>query len=283
MKDLKDKVAVITGGASGIGLAVAKRCAAEGMKLVLADIEEAVLDVTTKELSDAGATVVGVPTDVSELSSMEALLKASLDAHGAVHLVHLNAGVAGGGLSWEIPMEVWHWVLGVNLFGVLNGIHTFVPHLVEQGEGHVVNTASVAGLISAPGIGPYNASKHAVVTVSETLIQDLRMSGSQVGVSVLCPAFVRTRIHEADRNAPKEVADATSVPTESMAGAWSMFAALVEAGIPVEGVADAVVDAVKEDRFYILTHPETRDWIRERVENMLAGGSPGLPAIELPG
>ena len=262
---------------SGIGLAIARRCASEGMRLVLADVDREALDASTAELTGEGTQAVGVVTDVTDPASMDALLAASLEAHGAVHLVCLNAGVAFGGPAWEIPLDAWRWVLEVNLFGIINGIHTFVPHLMAQGEGHVVTTASVAGLVSAPGISPYNASKHAAVTITETLLQDLRMAGSPIGVSVLCPAFVRTRIHEAERNAPAGVASAMTTASDAVTGAWSVFGMLVEAGIPAEDVADAVVQAVREDRFYILTHPESLDWIRARFETILGGGDPTSP------
>lgn len=281
MDNLQGKVAVITGGASGIGLAVARRAATDGMRIVVADIDEATIEEAVASLRDSGAEATGVHCDVTDAASVDALLAASLDAMGAVHLVCLNAGVAAGGPAWEVPLDAWHWVLNVNLFGIIHGIRTFVPHLMAQGEGHIVNTASIAGLVSGPGIGPYNASKHAAVTVSETLYQDLRMAGSPVGVSVLCPAFVRTRIHEAQRNAPSEVAAALAEPTDGVAATMSVFSMLVEAGIEVEIVADAVLDAVKQDRFYILTHPETHDWVRSRFENILAGGNPTTPGIEL--
>ncbi len=276
MKDLKGKVAVITGGAAGLGLAMATRFADEGMKLVLADIEVAVLGETVDRFRDGGAEVTGVECDVTDPASVDALRDTALDAFGAVHVVCNNAGVAAGGPLWTIPLEMWRWVMNVNFFGVIHGIHTFVPYLIDQGEGHVVNTASAAGLVSAPGIGPYNASKHAVVTVSETLQQDLAMAGADVGVSVLCPAFVRTRIHESERNAPSDVEAALADFPEWEAN-WELFKAFVESGIEPSVIGDAVADAVMEERFYILTHPETQPWIRTRVETILEGGSPTTP------
>lgn len=276
MKDLNGKVAVITGGAAGLGLAMAKRFADEGMKLVLADIEDDVLASTVSEFADGGAEAKGVHCDVTDLAEVEALRDAALDAFGAVHVICNNAGVAAGGPAWAIPVEVWRWVLDVNFFGVIHGIHTFVPLLIEQGEGHVVNTASAAGLVSTPGIGPYNASKHAVVTLSETLQHDLAMVGANVGVSVLCPAFVRTRIHESDRNAPAEVEAALSGFEEWQAGS-ELFKAFVEGGIEPSIIGDAVTEAVLEERFYILTHPEVGPWLQTRVETILGGGSPTMP------
>src|ERR1700733_2921273 len=202
MENLRDKVAVITGGASGIGKAVAVRTAAEGMKLVLADIEEPALEATASALTAEGADVLAVVTDVSDASSVQALRDRALQHFGAVHLVHNNAGVGVGGPIWEVTEEEWRWILGVNLWGVVHGISAFVPVLLEQGEGHVVNTASIAGLSSTPGLGPYTATKHAVVAISESLFKDLRAAGAPIGVSVLCPGFVQTGIAQSDRNRP---------------------------------------------------------------------------------
>lgn len=274
--ELKDKVVVITGGASGIGLAMARRFATDGATLVLADIEEDTLGAAVAELSDSGATVSGVRTDVTDPASFAALRDDTLSRHGAVHVLCNNAGVAAGGPAWEVSLDVWRWVMDVNVFGVINGIHTFVPTMIEQGEGHVVNTASIAGLIAAPGIGPYTASKQAVVSISETLLQDLAAAGHPVGVSVLCPAFVKTRIHEAERNAPAGL-DRDFAQGAATQATWGVFGALVQAGIDAEVVADAVADAVATGRFYVLTHPETHAWVRGRFETILGGGSPLAP------
>ena len=202
MEDLQGKVAVITGGASGIGRAVADRAAADGMKIVLADIEEGPLKEAVDDLTGNGAEALGVVTDVSEAASVQTLRDRALDRFGAVHLVHNNAGIGLGGPIWEVSEADWRWILGVNLWGVVHGVATFTPLLIEQGEGHIVNTASVAGLIAAPFLGPYNATKQAVVAISETLFKDLQTVGAPVGVSVLCPGFVQTRIAESERNRP---------------------------------------------------------------------------------
>ena len=207
MQDLRGKVAVITGGASGIGRAVAERAAGEGMKLVLGDIEEGPLKETVDDLTSKGAEALGVVTDVSDAASVRALRDRTLDRFGAVHLVHNNAGIGLGGPIWEVSEEDWRWILGVNLWGVIHGVATFVPVLMEQGEGHVVNTASIAGLIAAPFLGPYNATKQAVVAISETLFKDLQAVGAPIGVSVLCPGFVQTRIAESERNRPSWAPD----------------------------------------------------------------------------
>ena len=203
MEDLQGKVAVITGGASGIGRAVADKAAAEGMRIVLGDIEAGPLKLAVDDMTSTGAEVLGVVTDVSDRASVEALRDAALERFGAVHLVHNNAGIGLGGPIWEITEEDWRWILGVNLWGVIHGVATFTPLLLEQGEGHIVNTASIAGLIVAPFLGPYNATKQAVVAISETLFKDLQTVAAPVGVSVLCPGFVQTRIDDSERNRPE--------------------------------------------------------------------------------
>jgi NAD(P)-dependent dehydrogenase (short-subunit alcohol dehydrogenase family) len=210
---------------------------------------------------------------------MDRLLAASLDAHGQVDLVCLNAGVAVAGSCWELPLEAWRWVIEVNLFGVVNGIRTFVPHLIAQGHGHVVNTASIAGLIAAPGLGPYAASKHAVVSVSESLALDLEQAGSPVGVSVLCPAFVRTRLHESTRVGPEGLDDVLRAPGSGLHDAQDLLGLLIETGFDVEIVTDAVVDAVRTGRFYVLTHPGTPDWVRGRAQRVHDDGRPGMPDL----
>src|SRR3954449_6626026 len=213
MKDLKGKVAVVTGAASGIGNAVATRFAQEGMKVVLADIEEGPLADAEKALAETGANVLAVPTDVTKGDQMDTLAQKTFDAFGTVHVIHNNAGVATGGMMWTLTEADWQWVLGVNLWGVIHGVRVFVPRMVEQAEGHVVNTASRAGLTSAPMMGPYNVSKHGVVTLSETLAAELALHGSPVKVSVLCPGWVNTRINEAERNRPPELQPSAEADT----------------------------------------------------------------------
>jgi NAD(P)-dependent dehydrogenase (short-subunit alcohol dehydrogenase family) len=277
MKDLQGKVAVVTGGASGIGKAVAAKAAGEGMKVVIADIEEGALKDAERELAAGGADVLAVRCDVAEGESVRALRDRALDRFGAVHLVHNNAGVGLGGPIWEVPESDWRWILGVNLWGVVHGIAAFVPLFVEQGEGHVVNTASIAGLTSAPYLGPYNASKQAVVAMSETLYKDLQAGGvTGVGVSVLCPGFVRTRIAESDRNRP------AWAPDREVEGAPDMRAAIqamVDSGIATASVAEAVLDAVRNDTFYILTHPELDEVVRTRFDDILGRRPPSATII----
>ena len=277
MEHLQGKVAVITGGASGIGKAVAAKAAAEGMKVVIGDIEEGALKEAERDLAADGADVLAVVTDVSDAASVRALRDRALDRFGAVHLVHNNAGVGTGGPIWEVPEADWRWILGVNLWGVVHGIATFVPLLIEQGEGHVVNTASIAGLTTAPFLGPYNATKQAVVAISETLYKDLQIAGiAGIGVSVLCPGFVQTRIAESDRNRPGWA------PDRDVEGAPEMRAAIqamVDGGIPTAAVADRVLDAVRTDTFYILTHPELNEAVRTRFDDIVEGRPPSATII----
>jgi NAD(P)-dependent dehydrogenase (short-subunit alcohol dehydrogenase family) len=274
MKDLKGKVAVVTGAASGIGNAVATRCAQEGMRVVLADIEEGPLADAEKALADTGATVLAVPTDVTKGDQMDALAQKAFDAFGTVHVVHNNAGVATGGMMWTLTEADWQWVLGVNLWGVIHGIRVFVPRLVEQGEGHVVNTASMAGLTSVPMMGPYNVSKHGVVTLSETLANELSLQGSPVKVSVLCPGWVKTRIHEADRNRPAELQPTEEGDANMAEMGRQIIGGLIESGMPPIEVAGQVLDAIREERFYILTHPDLKPMIQRRMEDILEGRTP---------
>ena len=275
MEQLEGKVAVITGGASGIGRALADKAAALGMKVVIGDIEQGPLDETVAALKEHGADVLGVVTDVGDLASVEALRDAALSTFGAVHLLCNNAGVGGGGRTWEIPMEQWKWVLDVDLWGVIHGIHAFVPGMIAQGEGHVVNTASIAGLTSTPGLGSYNVAKHGVVTLSETLFHELRGEGRGVGVSVLCPAFVNTRIYDSDRNAPQALRQEQDGADAMQATAVRDFIkSAVESGIDPAEVARQVFDAVQSNRFYILTHPASVAWVKNRVDRIVEGGDP---------
>jgi NAD(P)-dependent dehydrogenase (short-subunit alcohol dehydrogenase family) len=265
MKDFSGKVAVVTGGASGIGLSMAKRFAAEGMRIVLADIEEPVLEEAVDELRRSGAAVLGVPTDVADHGSVVGLHDRALEAFGAVHLVCNNAGVVGGSIVHS-PIAMWEWVVGVNLFGVINGCNVFLPTLVAQDEGHVVNTASVAGLSGNAVLGMYCTTKFAVVGLSESLREELRASGSRVGVSVLCPGLVRTHIARSYRNMPAALREASG----ESAGEVFLGGVMSGAISPAE-VADAVFDAVTDDRLYILTHPELARGALDRRSKLLFG------------
>jgi NAD(P)-dependent dehydrogenase (short-subunit alcohol dehydrogenase family) len=270
--DLKGKTAVITGGASGIGLATAIQFSKAGANLVLGDIEDAPLATQVDELRSHGATVIGAHCDVAKESDVEALRDAALKEFGAVHVIFNNAGVAGGA-TIGTPKKIWDWVMSVNLDGVVNGMNAFIPLFLEQNEGHVVNTASEAGLVGVAGMGPYNASKFAVVGISESLFHELANTGKNVHVSVLCPNFVRTRIFESERNMPKELASFAENPEG--AEIKKIAAALVNAGIDAADVAKAVEDAVVNEKFWILTHKHSALRITElRLEWMRGGPSP---------
>jgi NAD(P)-dependent dehydrogenase (short-subunit alcohol dehydrogenase family) len=270
--ELKGKTAVITGGASGIGLATAIQFSKAGANLVLGDIEDGPLETQVKELRSHGATVIGVHCDVAKESEVEALRDAALKEFGAVHVIFNNAGVAGGS-TIGTPKKIWDWVMSVNLDGVVNGMNAFIPLFLEQNEGHVVNTASEAGLVGVAGMGPYNASKFAVVGISESLFHELANTGKNVHVSVLCPNFVRTRIFESERNMPKELASYAENPESQEIK--TIAAALVNAGIDAADVAKAVEDAVVNEKFWILTHEHSALRITElRLEWMRGGPSP---------
>jgi len=283
MRDLDGKVAVVTGSASGIGRAVATRFAQAGMRVVLADIEEGALTKTAASMTEAGHTVLPVVTDVSSFDSVEALAKQAVAHFGAVHLVHNNAGVGVGGFIWQASEEDWKWVLGVNLWGVINGVRAFVPVMIDQGEpAHVVNTASMAGLISVPFLGPYNVSKHGVVTLSETLQRELQIVGAPIRVSVLCPGVVQTNIFESQRNRPENLRGEGSQGFEALMQNGADPGALGAFGqvIAPEAVADDVHDAVVNDRFYILTHPEQSEpLVRTRMDDILSRQAPSSLAI----
>lgn len=280
MKEFKNKVAVITGAASGIGRAIADRCAREGMKVVLADVEEPALISAATEMKAAGAAVLSVVTDVSKAGEVEALARKTLDEFGAVHLLCNNAGVGAGTTVWQSTLRDWEWVLGVNLWGVIHGVRFFVPIMLEQDtDGHVVNTASIAGLISGSALGIYKVTKHGVVSLSETLSCELAELGAKVKVSVLCPGFVKTRIMDSARNRPAELQNPPEqeVWTPEMEARAEAMRQAVLRGIPATQVADAVFDAIREERFYIHTHPELKAWVQMRMDAILQERNPTSP------
>jgi NAD(P)-dependent dehydrogenase (short-subunit alcohol dehydrogenase family) len=287
MEQLEGKVAVVTGAASGIGRAMVNRFGAAGMRVVMADVEKAALVTATDEVRAAGIDAHGIVTDVSSWDSVAALRDETLDRFGAVHVVCNNAGVGGGGLTWECTLDDWNWVIGVDLFGVIYGIRAFVPLLIEQGEGHVVNTASVAGLSSPPFMGPYNVSKHGVVTLSETLYAELAFSAPDIGVTVVCPGWVKTRVGESGRNRPVELGglpegEEPELPEAGtpQAAARELIQGLIASGVDPSVVADAVLDAVRTRRFYVFTHPELNEGFLERTRRMVEGENPAV-ATEL--
>lgn len=278
MKEFTDKVAVVTGAASGIGRGMAERFAAEGMKVVLADIEEEALSKTESEMKATGATVLAVRTDVSKGGDVEALAGKTTDAFGAVHVVCNNAGVAPpGGPLWDRTTADWEWVLGANLWGVIHGVRVFVPIMRAQDtEGHIVNTASAAGLVSVPWMGIYNVTKHAVVTLSETLHHELTLMGTKLKVSVLCPAWVNTRLMDADRNRPAELANdpAREAGTLQSDALREAVRQLLATGLSTEQVAEDVLNAIRNEKLYILPHPDVKDGIRARMEDILEERNP---------
>src|SRR6202171_4781585 len=280
MKSLKGRVAVITGAASGIGLAMAERFAAEGMKVVLADVEVEPLGRTEQSLRSAGAEVLAIPTDVAKADQVDRLPQKARAVFGAVHVVCNNAGVGAtsGAAFWEMTRADWDWVLGVNLGGVINGMRAFTPILLEQEEGHIVNTASMAGLnTSAPGsMGVYSVSKHAVVALSESLQVSLQIRGAHVGVSVLCPAWVRTNISESVRNRPAEYPSTERERTPQATAAIEYIRGLVAAGTPPADIAATVGDAIPEQRFSVLPPPAALPVVRQRMDAILQARSPVL-------
>lgn len=270
MEEFAGKVAVITGAASGIGRALAEHCAQEAMKVVLADIEIAALAEVEDALRAAGADVLAVPTNVADAASVATLAARTFEHFGGIHLLCNNAGVAVGGPIWQASAADWEWVLGVNLWGVVHGIQTFVPPMLAQAEPcHIVNTASIAGLVSTPGLGVYNVTKHGVVTLSETLYLELQAAESQIGVSVLCPGWVKTRIGESERNRPG-VDGQTVVSTLGGRG----IANAIAEGLAPAYVAVQVLSAVREDRFYVLTHPDFAPLIEQRHADIQQGRNP---------
>lgn len=260
-------VAVITGGASGIGLAVAEQLIERGMRVVLADIDEPKLRNVEARLTESGADVTGIICDTADESSVTDLAEAVLDKYGAAHLLFNNAGIAGVGDAWTGDMSLWHRVVGINLYGVVHGIRSFLPIMTEQGLGHIVNTASIAGLIAVPGLGPYNATKHGVVAISEGLFIELGVTESPVGVSVLCPGFVKTELMDHE---PSSVES----PVGALVGAALVEG--VEGGIPAADVATAVVGAVDDRRFWILTHDDSRQPPIERMQRAASQTNPPL-------
>lgn len=281
MKTLDGRVAVITGGASGIGLAVARRCAGEGMKLVLADIERPVLQRAEAELASR-TEVLAVPTDVADADQVKNLAQRAVERFGAVHLVHANAGVGSRGLPIsELPLTDFGWLWGVNLFGVLHTIHAFLPHLIAADEAHLVTTASIAALIHPPQMGPYNASKAAVLALTETLHHELAQSAPHVGVSVLCPGWVRTNLGSAERNRPEALAWTMNADQAAVVAERRKFIAEVFAkgGIDPDQVADLMVDAVKARRFHIFTHPDMHAEVDARFARISAGADPEPPVL----
>jgi len=287
MKTFKGRTAVITGAGSGFGLEASRIAAREGMNIVMADVQQDALDKAVAEIEGLGAAVLPFRLDVSKAADFEAMAAATKARFGAPHFVFNNAGVGLGGLIWEHTLRDWEWIVGVNLMGVAHGVRLFTPMMLEAAEqdpsyeGHIVNTASMAGLLNAPNMGAYNVTKHAVVALSETLYQDLSLVTEQVGASVLCPFFVPTGIHESHRNRPEELKG--QKPTRSQLVAQAMSTKAVTSGkVTAEQVAQMVFDAMRERRFYIYSHPQALKSVQTRLEDVVMGRNPTDPFADKP-
>jgi NAD(P)-dependent dehydrogenase (short-subunit alcohol dehydrogenase family) len=274
MKHFNGKVAVVTGAASGIGRALADAFAAEGMKVVLADVEKDRLAAVAQEMRGIGRDVLPVVTDVTKATDVDALAQKTLDAFGAVHVVCNNAGVFTAGVSWEAPIEDYEWVLGVNVWGVIHGIRTFVPIMLKQDtEGHVVNTASMAGVTNGPYSAPYYMSKHAVLSLSESIYHELKMRGAKIGISALCPELVATNINKASRNRPAALQRKQGPPTESES-VEAALSGFIMTGAPPATIAQRVLQAIRDERFYILSEDAWRRSCETRLEDIRLGRNP---------
>ena len=288
ISDFQGKTAVLTGAGSGFGLECARIGAKLGMNLVLVDVQQDALDKAQAELEAAGAPVLARQVDVSSADQMEALAQAVQQRFGAPHFVFNNAGVGSGGLVWENSVKDWEWVLGVNVWGVIHGVRLFTPMMLAAAKadpawrGHIVNTASMAGLLAPPNMGIYNVSKHAVVSLSETLYQDLSLVTDQIGASVLCPYFVATGINASERNRPDALADAAK-PTQSQLIGQAMISKAVNSGkVTAAEVAQKVFDAVVAGQFYIYSHPKAIGAVQTRLEDVLQARNPTDPFADKP-
>lgn len=271
MKELGGRVAVITGGGGGFGREIAILCAREGMRIVLADVDPEALAATTKLLG-ADVECLSQQCDVSSAESVEILAKATYERFGACHLLFNNAGVGAAGPLWTATLDDWAWTLGVNLMGVVHGIRSFTPRMIEKGEpGHIVNTASAAGLVSVPGSSVYCASKHAVVAITECLYHELRAEGAPISVSLLCPGFVNTGISDAERNRPAELSKKNPLAKQYEA---RLRQAIKTGRLSATDIAVSVVAAIKEDRFYVLPHERIKLAVETRMQDILQGRQP---------
>lgn len=282
MKDFKGKVAVITGAASGFGREFAVMGAKLGMKLVLADVQKEALEATAAAMQAAGAEVLAQTCDVRKGEQVEALAQAAMQRFGAIHLVFNNAGVGAGGLVWESTPADWEWVLGVNLWGVIHGVRVFTPLMLECAkkdpayQGHIVNTASMAGLLTPPTMGIYNVSKHAVVALSETLYHDLMLVEAPIGTSLLCPYFVPTGISQSERVRPGDVQGAAL--TRSQQVSQAVLEKAVSSGkVTAAEVAERTFDAIRDGQFYIYSHPQALGNVERRMQDIISGRNPSDP------
>ena len=283
MENFQGKTAVVTGAASGIGHALALRFCEEGMNVVLADIEPAALKAAVSELESSGYSVCGVVTDVAKPEQVSALADAAFDTFGGAHIVCNNAGIFTGGLLWEESLADYQWSLDVNLWGVIHGVRAFVPRMIDQGEPcHVVNTASMAALTTMPFAGVYHMTKHAVLAFSESLYHELALTAPQVGVSVLCPELIKTGIAKSDRNRPAQYSgEGDIIESDARTMVHDSIASGVSSGLPPREMAERVLRAVKDNRFYILSNDGWMESARTRIEDILQGRNPTLAPPDL--
>jgi NAD(P)-dependent dehydrogenase (short-subunit alcohol dehydrogenase family) len=288
MKILRHKTAVITGAASGFGLETSRLCAQQGMNIVMADVQQDALDKAVPEIEGLGAKVLPMRLDVARAEQVEAMGRATLARFGAPHFVFNNAGVGAGGLIWEHTLKDWEWIVGVNLMGVAHGIRVFTPMMLAAAkadpayEGHIVNTASMAGMVNMPNMGSYNVTKNAVVSMSETLFQDLALVTEQIHCSVLCPFFVPTGIHHSERNRPADMNE-DRPPTKSQLIAKALGEKAVNSGkLTAAQVAQMVLDAVMNEKFYVFSHPHALGAVQARLEDIVLGRNPGNPFKDRP-
>jgi NAD(P)-dependent dehydrogenase (short-subunit alcohol dehydrogenase family) len=288
MKTFAGRTAVITGAGSGFGLEAARIAAQRGMHLALADVQQDALDRAAAELREGGAQVLAQRVDVSKTADMESFAKAVESRFGAPGFVFNNAGIGAGGLIWENTLNDWEWVLGVNLWGVIHGVRLFTPMMIEAEkrdpsfEGHIVNTASMAGLVNMPNMGVYNVSKHAVVSLTETLYQDLRLVSDRIGASVLCPFFVPTGIKDSERNRPASLRDDRGLTKSQVIGRAMSEKAISSGKVTAAHVAGFVFDAVENDRFYVYSHPKSLSGVQARLEDVVQLRNPSDPFAARP-
>jgi NAD(P)-dependent dehydrogenase (short-subunit alcohol dehydrogenase family) len=282
LKEFKGKVAVVTGAASGIGKAICERAAREGMHVVMADVEQDMLRQSARDIEGLGADVLAVRTDVSQPDELSKLAEETLERFGKVHVVCNNAGVFAGGLTWDAIGTDWEWVMGVNVYGILHGIRAFVPIMLEQNEpGHIVNTCSMAGLINTPLSGAYNVSKHAALSLTETLYHELQMKQTPVGCSALCPELINTGIGRSDRNRPAHLKRPEGAGTPEQEMVENVIGASVASGIPPSVMADRVFQGIQDDQFYLLAD-ESTSWdaaCKTRLEDIRLRRNPTLGAM----
>jgi NAD(P)-dependent dehydrogenase (short-subunit alcohol dehydrogenase family) len=288
MKDFKGRTAVLTGAASGFGLEVARIAARRGMNVVMADVQKDALATAVAEIEGLGAQVLPFQCDVSKAEQVDAMARATVERFGAPHFVFNNAGVGGGGLMWEASLKDWEWVLGVNLMGVVHGVRAFTPLMLEAEkkdpayEGHIVNTASMAGLVCAPNMSTYNVSKHAVVALTETLYQDLALVSDRVTASLLVPYFVPTAIHESQRNRPGELQSDKPLTKSQLIGQANSAKAVTSGKVTAAQVAQFVFDAIEAKRFYIHSHPQAISGVQARMDDLVQMRNPSNPFFARP-